>query len=307
MPSGGGGSGSGTNANRSRPVSSSNRDHRRQQSYNQEPRRSSHKPSKLGITCWHFSCHHPALLMAANNRSVGCLHVKPCLHTFSGKNMLACVISTCTKWQAQNQCFWSLIPTEWLEVIYTIYFYLSLHITLLCLSNAMVYTHEKEILSCHFLRFLPVLHQSRCRYNPVWECQHSHVESSKTVLFTLDCTHNGSVCIFLCSEAYRSQEPSPDHSSGSESGSDSSRSRSQSPSSSGSSSSEEGSKEDSVHGNAPSSEAPQSSNRSSALCLRNISARSGGIRYLKNYKFSSFFFVIVCFYGLDFCLQLLVG
>ena len=47
MPSGGGGSGGGTNANRSRPVSSSNRDHRRQQSYNQEPRRSSHKPSKL--------------------------------------------------------------------------------------------------------------------------------------------------------------------------------------------------------------------------------------------------------------------
>ena len=47
VPSGGGGSGAGSNANRSRPVSSSNRDHRRQPSYNQEPRRSLHKPSKL--------------------------------------------------------------------------------------------------------------------------------------------------------------------------------------------------------------------------------------------------------------------
>lgn len=76
-------------------------------------------------------------------------------------------------------------------------------------------------------------------------------------------------------KAYRDQEPSPDHSSGSESNSESSHSRSQSPSSSGSSSSEEGSRDESVHGTAPSSEPPQGSNRSSALCLRNISARSG--------------------------------
>ena len=76
-------------------------------------------------------------------------------------------------------------------------------------------------------------------------------------------------------EAYRDQDPSPDHSSGSESGSESSHSRSQSPSSSGSSSSEEeGSRTESVHAPAPSSEAPQS--RTSALCLRNISLRSGG-------------------------------
>lgn len=88
---------------------------------------------------------------------------------------------------------------------------------------------------------------------------------------------------FLCSvtvdffslEAYRDQDPSPDHSSGSESGSDSSHSRSQSPSSSGSSSSEEeGSRTESVHAPVPSSDAPQS--RTSALCLRNISLRSGG-------------------------------
>ena len=78
---------------------------------------------------------------------------------------------------------------------------------------------------------------------------------------------------FFYLEAYRDQEPSPDHSSDSESGSESSHSRSQSPSSSGSSSSEEGSRD----GTAPLSEAPQSSSRSSALCLRNISARSGGI------------------------------
>ncbi|XP_078373416.1 uncharacterized protein LOC144657012 isoform X2 [Oculina patagonica] len=76
-------------------------------------------------------------------------------------------------------------------------------------------------------------------------------------------------------EAYRDQDPSPDHSSGSESGSESSRSRSQSPSSSGSSSSEEGSRGESVHATAPSSEAPPSTNRTSALCLRNISLRSG--------------------------------
>lgn len=46
MPSGDAGSSGG--GNRARPVSSSSRDHRRPQSYNhgQEPRRSSHKPSK---------------------------------------------------------------------------------------------------------------------------------------------------------------------------------------------------------------------------------------------------------------------
>ena len=82
------------------------------------------------------------------------------------------------------------------------------------------------------------------------------------------------VYFFPSLEAYRDQEPSPDHSSGSESDSESSRSRSRSPSSSGSSSSEEGSRGDSGHGAAPSSEAPQ--NRTSALCLRNISLRSGG-------------------------------
>lgn len=42
-------SGGGSSTSRSRPVTSSNRDHRRQQSYNQEPRRSSHKPSKWYI------------------------------------------------------------------------------------------------------------------------------------------------------------------------------------------------------------------------------------------------------------------
>lgn len=84
------------------------------------------------------------------------------------------------------------------------------------------------------------------------------------------------IYFFHSLEAYRDQDPSPDHSSGSESGSESSRSRSQSPSSSGSSSSEEGSRGESVHGTAPSSEAPPSTNRTSALCLRNISLRSGG-------------------------------
>lgn len=78
-------------------------------------------------------------------------------------------------------------------------------------------------------------------------------------------------------KAYRDQEPSPDHSSGSESGSESSHSGSQSPSTSGSSSSEEGSRDGSVPAAAPPApvEPPQNTNRSSALCLRNIMARSG--------------------------------
>lgn len=81
-------------------------------------------------------------------------------------------------------------------------------------------------------------------------------------------------CFFL--EAYRDQEPSADHSSGSESDTESSQSRSQSPSSSGSSSSEEGSRDENVRRVASVPDAPQA-NRSSALCLRNISIRSGGI------------------------------
>ena len=83
--------------------------------------------------------------------------------------------------------------------------------------------------------------------------------------------------IILCLEAYRDQEPSPDRTSSSESGSESSHSGSQSASSSGSSSSEEDSRAGSAHGNAaPPAEVPQSTNRTSALCLRNISLRSGG-------------------------------
>ena len=47
MPSGLGGSSGGSSSNRSRAVSGNTRDHRRQQTYNQEPtRRSSNKPSK---------------------------------------------------------------------------------------------------------------------------------------------------------------------------------------------------------------------------------------------------------------------
>ena len=47
IPSGAGGSGGGGSTNRVRPIGSSSRDHRRQQSYthSQEPRRSAHKPS----------------------------------------------------------------------------------------------------------------------------------------------------------------------------------------------------------------------------------------------------------------------
>ena len=92
--------------------------------------------------------------------------------------------------------------------------------------------------------------------------------------------------IILCLEAYRDQEPSPDRTSGSESGSESSHSGSQSASSSGSSSSEEDSRAGSAHGNAaPPAEVPQSTNRTSALCLRNISLRSGG-RYEVIYGFT---------------------
>ena len=84
------------------------------------------------------------------------------------------------------------------------------------------------------------------------------------------------VICFLFLEAYRDQEPSADHSSGSESDTESSQSRSQSPSSSGSSSSEEGSRDENVRRVVSVPDAPQA-NRSSALCLRNISIRSGGI------------------------------